>query len=1768
MKKLHNDIKTIICITLCTTIFYQPLFAQQVFTNQNTKFSIIEINKTQANKIKSITKKINKNLPIADTVPINVYQPPSPNNISNIFSVKAQKPDTNSVYAMQSYSNNIKLTTLLEKEVMRVMETNNSKTVKLMRQSYVHNYAWNDFDDGNYEDVYSKFTKIADKLGTNQYYSRRILARYRREAIDIINQKKTEKPICGLKSLATIAGIFQNTYHERLEKHEKNIINFSIPKNWIEKIEQLPKKSNAKLLTTFSKNEIVSAFPILGMPPEWYYLVNPPNNTSQIKQHPPKSPFKGGIKSKNSSGYSFAELAEIVHQNSSLTALQVRVDFTTLTNIISPESPAIIHWKINDSQFHFMVADGVESKKNYKGVKQTYVSLPGEPKNVCERWGNSRKFPEKFTGYAMVICTSNKLVALQSKLTQAEFLSPEIASTIIGGPENIYYANDVTGGNRGAGGAACGSCNGGSSPFTSPGSAAFPAYELNFGRFEPKIFFNIVKYDQAGNSNLTFRLSYYFYPYTKSETYGKGWSISKRRLKGAEIVYDSKNKDRIKYVIDNLGRTNIFSYNNDGQLSVFECFKGLKWFFSYNSNGNLTKVIGPTGATTEFEYDNEARITAITTELGTTRYRYFDDKYGMLVAWQIIYDKGNTRIYERQPDIVKESYYAVGYDKPLEEKTYDLTFHSPYSPSTPANNMLDTLKSVKKTIRYNYNNKIVITTQKGGKPVIKLSYKDNQSKYTANNMGQKTVSKLPHKENNNFQIKPKNEPNIMMSSGWEDHSEHYTNALGYITKYYYNADDNLIGIEDELHRTTLYYYAQSTLTNITLPNGASTSFILDTFGRAIKTIYPGGIEIGTEYDNIDRPIRTVFLSENAQSGQRNIDGHPYTENIYCAVGMRKFIDRIGGTTEYDYDFLGRLIRITDADNNSISYQYDEDGDITHLTDGNGHTTKFIFDDYTPFINPKKYLKEIIYPSDNDSKKKTFSNIGVKNVIASLPDSGDFTLRIENGRTAGWYRTSFGYNFYYNANENGTIATNAGIVAIGKEYHGTYITTPNWYEDSSDNINIYWGYDIEVTDEDNNSIDYFSDIQGQICYTETYDKKIYYNFMTDGNINKIEYNDYDSINFLYDKIGQMICESNRFDSKSWAVNYSYDPVGNRTNFQFNAYNSQFAVTNNYAYDYIDRLTNIYNPTYDIGCDYEYSGTAGYLNKKIYNNSVHTEYNYSSIGQLQSLQHKRTNDIINEYNYDYNSAQMIDSITRNQQQMSFAYDKIYQLTDEQGKYINNFSSPSTITVTNQFDYDNAGNRIFSDNLQNPLKEYNNTIDNQLTEIKWNENYITLHGEIQQAWTANYVKVKQDTAASWSTAEIKCNSPFSKGGKGDLGGYIKWTAQDVPYSGTNTINFQIICETPDGQQCTNVVSYNKTSSSSYDSITYQYDNRGNRTQKNDINNRTTTYTYDLENQLTEINGYDKNENYFSYEYKYDALGRRVKAICNNVTRYYCYDGLDLIYVDGRRDWESSMIGGRFFVRGTGLGGGIGDVIAEVKKFEMSGYPDIWNPEYYYYNHRGDVVLDYASETGAEQYSEYDAFGNVISSIGSLNPYLTFSSKEFDKRSELSYYGFRYYDPESGRWMKKDPLLWKGGLNLYAFVNNNPVNKYDIYGYVFGWCPGFGTIEHGIKTIFGFSGEKVTDYKDCKPDSNCPNDIDKAVCVACINIKLLNYIKDYAIPNSIRSGAEILGASIALIPGGITQIVGAVLGGLGIIDGGLTTINVIDMYNASSEAKKKYCK
>jgi RHS repeat-associated protein len=103
---------------------------------------------------------------------------------------------------------------------------------------------------------------------------------------------------------------------------------------------------------------------------------------------------------------------------------------------------------------------------------------------------------------------------------------------------------------------------------------------------------------------------------------------------------------------------------------------------------------------------------------------------------------------------------------------------------------------------------------------------------------------------------------------------------------------------------------------------------------------------------------------------------------------------------------------------------------------------------------------------------------------------------------------------------------------------------------------------------------------------------------------------------------------------------------------------------------------------------------------------------------------------------------------------------------------------------------------------------------------------------------------------------------------------------------------------------------------------------------------------------------------------------------------------------------------------------------------------------------VLAYADVTTSTitHRIDYDPFGNELTldtllpaAAAEEAPRFRFSTKYTDSESGLVYYGFRSYSPELGRWVNRDPIEERGGVNLYGMVGNDAVNRWDKLGLEF---------------------------------------------------------------------------------------------------------------------------
>jgi RHS repeat-associated protein len=158
-------------------------------------------------------------------------------------------------------------------------------------------------------------------------------------------------------------------------------------------------------------------------------------------------------------------------------------------------------------------------------------------------------------------------------------------------------------------------------------------------------------------------------------------------------------------------------------------------------------------------------------------------------------------------------------------------------------------------------------------------------------------------------------------------------------------------------------------------------------------------------------------------------------------------------------------------------------------------------------------------------------------------------------------------------------------------------------------------------------------------------------------------------------------------------------------------------------------------------------------------------------------------------------------------------------------------------------------------------------------------------------------------------------------------------------------------------------------------------------------------------------------SNTFKYDPLGRRIEKSSSATTSVFAYDGDNMI--------EETNSSGTVVARYSQTTD-IDEPLAMLRSSATS---------YYSADGLGSVTsLTNSSGAAAETYT-YDSFGKVTASTGSLvNPF-QYTGRESDPETGLYYYRARYYDPQTGRFVKEDPIQFgSGDYNFYGYVGNDP--------------------------------------------------------------------------------------------------------------------------------------
>ncbi|MEW6305060.1 MAG: RHS repeat-associated core domain-containing protein [Verrucomicrobiota bacterium] len=213
---------------------------------------------------------------------------------------------------------------------------------------------------------------------------------------------------------------------------------------------------------------------------------------------------------------------------------------------------------------------------------------------------------------------------------------------------------------------------------------------------------------------------------------------------------------------------------------------------------------------------------------------------------------------------------------------------------------------------------------------------------------------------------------------------------------------------------------------------------------------------------------------------------------------------------------------------------------------------------------------------------------------------------------------------------------------------------------------------------------------------------------------------------------------------------------------------------------------------------------------------------------------------------------------------------------------------------------------------------------------------------------------------------------------------------------------------------------------------------------------YTWDGENRLVKLQSlaYAPVGSERKLEFAYDAGGRRIqkKSYWYNygtqlyqlsADRRFVYDGWNVVAeLEGTNVLRSYVWGSDLSGSEQGAGG-VGGLLAV--RYHAAGFEGGGGTHFAAFDGNGNITaLVRATDGAVSARNEYGPFGERIRD-GLLNKMdlcpFGFSTKYTDDETDLVYYGYRFYNPTTGRWLNRDPIEEFGGKNLYCFALNNSI-------------------------------------------------------------------------------------------------------------------------------------
>jgi len=461
-----------------------------------------------------------------------------------------------------------------------------------------------------------------------------------------------------------------------------------------------------------------------------------------------------------------------------------------------------------------------------------------------------------------------------------------------------------------------------------------------------------------------------------------------------------------------------------------------------------------------------------------------------------------------------------------------------------------------------------------------------------------------------------------------------------------------------------------------------------------------------------------------------------------------------------------------------------------------------------------------------------------------------------------------------------------------------------------------------------------------------------------------------------------------------IAHTFDSLGRPKSLSINGAANTTTVN---SYDALSRVTQFTNPLGIFNQTYDPVNLMPKLTTAP--NGLTTELFYEpALGdlRLQEIRHKLSGANMAAHVYGYKKAGNIKSWSQTSasnpaKTWAISYDKADQLEAASR------SESGAVIGQQAFRFDKSDNITSKQNgAEISQSTFNNR--NQLTA--------------QQP--GGSMRVRGVTNESASVKVKSNNNPFTNAQTNIDKEFTAW----VPTTpGQNTITIEAKDDSPNANTKTQSYTVNITGQNR----TPSYDLNGNTT----ANGTGQTYLWDAENRLVKITYADNSSSTFQY----DGLSRRTRITERNASntitsdKRYLWSGGNQPAEE--RDATTNAVTKRYFAQGEQRIGGA-------------------DAGFYYYakDHLGSVREITTNSGAVAARYDYDLWGNPIKISGTFDTEVGYTGHYHHAKSSLILTWYRAYDAEAGRWLSPDPLGEAGGLNLYGYVENDPVNRWDRLG------------------------------------------------------------------------------------------------------------------------------